>query len=154
MWLEVNCTCWYLLRRRNYFVGGGHRDWRRRQCGTWQRVAAKSVVILRSANIVVYTLHARCRRTKLKFHGSSFLIPSPRLPREDVANMSRRNRACRTRMLHRETAPVEFQLYAARVSVRPAALSGCLRATDSEIASSPGRQSVSILLEMTTTACL
>jgi len=36
---------------------------------------------------------------KLKFHGSSFLIASSWHPRDDVANTSRRNRTCRTRML-------------------------------------------------------
>jgi len=36
---------------------------------------------------------------KLKFHRSSFLVASSWRPRSDVANLSRGNRACRTRTL-------------------------------------------------------
>ena len=39
------------------------------------------------------------RRINIKFHGSSFLVASSGHPREDVANKSRGNRACRTRIL-------------------------------------------------------
>ena len=44
---------------------------------------------------------ARCGATpyKLEFHGSSFLVASSCHPGENGANMSRGNRACRTRMI-------------------------------------------------------
>jgi len=43
--------------------------------------------------------------------GPVFLVASSR---EDVANKSRGNRPCRTRMLYGENGPVEFKLYRAR----------------------------------------
>jgi len=57
--------------------GGRQRSWR------------TSALLLPQGN------HRRRRRVKLKFHGSSFLVASSRHPRQDVANMSRGNRACR-----------------------------------------------------------
>jgi len=70
-----------------------------------------------------YSVPARAVFVRLKFHGSSFLVHRRSVlvtySREDVAYMSRENRACRTRMLRgRCFRGIEALLIATDLSVR------------------------------------